>query len=280
MDTFQSWSKSVRGSLEYKFGDRETTSILRILREDLFSSEVANATQSLSFQQINTLNTALMEILSGRPVQYVVGKALFYGRYFKVDSRVLIPRPETEELVHLILSNHQDSRINVIDLCSGSGCIGITLKLERPAWNVYALELSEDALAVSRWNAEKLGADLDFIKANLLEMDVNNFPEVDLIVSNPPYVLESDKSSLDPAITDHEPVEALFVDDAEPLVFYKQIMKLGLMKLKPGGSFYLEINEKYGSELFSLFTCPAINKVDLLTDMQGAKRFLVACTTT
>ena len=216
------------------------------------------------------LEVAMGRLMAGEPVQYILGKAPFYGRYFKVGPGILIPRNETEELVQLILNNHK-GKMKVLDLGTGSGCIAITLALEWVEAEVKAIDISDHALELAKVNAVELKAKLSFAKADLLA-DVLDLGKYDIVVSNPPYVLENERSMMHPNVLNHEPSLALFVPDNNPLQFYKAIVIHAKSHLNPNGYLYVEINEAFGPEVKELMQREGFSGIELYQDLNGKDR--------
>lgn len=185
-----------------------------------------------------------------QPIQYILGATAFCELELNVGPGVLIPRPETEELVHWILQEQGVHPLKVVDLCSGSGAIALALKASRPAWELTAVELSKEALVIANENAEQLDLAVDFIAADVLQDELSGGP-YDIMVSNPPYVRDSERNLMLTNVLEHEPEMALFVPDTDPFLFYKRIAALATKHLKPGGSLYLEINEYLSKELLT-----------------------------
>nr|WP_314603688.1 peptide chain release factor N(5)-glutamine methyltransferase [uncultured Capnocytophaga sp.] len=221
--------------------------------------------------------TPILESLSrNEPIQYILQKAFFYGRDFYVDSNVLIPRQETNELVEEALRLMPlDTPLRVIDLCTGSGCIAITLKAERPLCEVWALDISPQALGVAQRNAQLYQAPIHLLEADLLTL-ASLEGTFDLIISNPPYVRECEKASMAENVLKYEPSLALFVPDAQPLLFYEQIVRLALKHLRKGGYLLLEINQYLSQETFELLCDNGFASVRLLKDLPGNDRMLIA----
>lgn len=223
------------------------------------------------------LHFAVKDLKRGRPLQYILGQAWFFGLTLMVTPDVLIPRPETEELVQLILDEHaaNSDHLSVLDIGTGSGCIAIALKNKRPHFEVTALDISSGALAVATANATANKAEIQFIQGDVLDDDFwNKLPNCDIIVSNPPYIRATEQAAMAQHVVEHEPHTALFVPDNDALVFYRAIGHLALKKLNPGGKLYFEINETLGAETQLLLQELGFNKVRLLQDMQGKNRFL------
>ena len=215
----------------------------------------------------------IKRINANEPVQYILGEAEFYGRKFKVNSSVLIPRPETELLIQEVLKQKNDIS-SVLDVGTGSGCIAITLKLEMSKAQVYTIDVSEKALSVAKENARALNADVNFVQGDFLK-DVSISP-VDVIVSNPPYVKESEKDSMSSNVLLHEPHLALFVSDNDPLLFYKAIAFKSKTLLNPHGKIFVEINEQYGKEVKELFERSNFHTVRIIKDLDGKDRIVSA----
>lgn len=226
--------------------------------------------------RIEHLDEDLARLAAGCPVQYVVGAADFFGRRFAVREGVLIPRPETEELVAWILADEPQAR-RILDVGTGSGCIAATLALELPAAELFAADISERALAVAAENCRALGARATLRRADALTDLPERFPErFDLLVSNPPYVPEPDRAAMHPNVRDHEPPEALFVPDDDPLRFYRAIARAGRRMLAPGGRLYFEIYHRAGDALVRMLSDEGYGALRLRDDMNGKPRMLCA----
>lgn len=215
------------------------------------------------------------DLQNHRPIQYIFGTAYFHGHNFHVDGSTLIPRPETEELVDMIIKDNPGSDLSVLDCGTGSGCIAISLAIGMRFANVEAIDISEDALKVASGNAVALKAKVRFGKQDILDM-----PQVsekyDIIVSNPPYIGECERLSMDSNVLDYEPDTALFVPDNDPLVFYRKIAEFGVTALKPGGRIYYEINSRFPEEMRSMMMKLGYRDISVIRDMQGLYRFLIA----
>ncbi len=212
-------------------------------------------------------------LLTGEPIQYILGEAPFYGRNFLVTRDTLIPRNETEELVHRILKENPKSGLRVLDLGTGTGCIPITLALELKDPEVYALDVSVKALDLARKNAAQLGANVGFLEGDLLGA-IPNLPLFDVLVSNPPYVPLRDKEEMHANVLNFEPHLALFVPDEDPLLFYRAIGSWGQQLLKKGGKLYLEIYENLANELVQLLLSQGYNQVQVHPDLNGKNRMI------
>ena len=214
-------------------------------------------------------------LLTGEPIQYILGEAAFYGRNFLVTRDTLIPRNETEELVHRILKENPKPRLRVLDLGTGTGCIPITLALELKDPEVYALDVSVEALEVARQNALNLGANVQFMEGDLLGA-IPNFALFDVLVSNPPYVPLRDQEEMHANVLNFEPHLALFVPDEDPLLFYRAIGSWGQQLLKKGGKLYLEIYENLADELVQLLLSLGYSQVQVHQDLNGKNR-MISC---
>lgn len=254
--------------LEYAFGTKKYT---HIIEPDYEISE----------EGVSQAQQAFDRMASGEPLQYVIGEAYFYGRRFSVTPSVLIPRPETEILCQSVLSASgvgRDSRI--LDLCTGSGCIAWTLALELPGAEVAAVDISDDALKVaSRQDfSEEISRTAalkpDFIKADVLAAPLAELGQFDVLTSNPPYVMESEKALMRPNVLEHEPELALFVTDEDPLIFYRAVALWASALLKPEGFGIVEINEALGAETAAAFTEAGMVDVNIISDLPGKERFV------
>lgn len=218
----------------------------------------------------------LARLEKGEPVQYVTGEAYFYGTFFKVDPRVLIPRPETAELVDMIVSRFSEaSDLRVLDLCTGSGCVAIALARNLRFPEVVGVDISGGALEVAEENARMLSAsNVTFAKHDVLTWRPGG-ADFDIVVANPPYVLDSERADMEPTVVEWEPAQALFVPDADPLRYYRAIADIALGALKPGGALYLEINPLESQALVSLLEKSGLTDVETVRDIHGRNRFII-----
>jgi protein-(glutamine-N5) methyltransferase, release factor-specific len=232
--------------------------------------------RAMSKEAMAQITPILEALAQDKPLQYILQKAFFYGRDFYVDSNVLIPRQETNELVEEALRLMPlDTPLRVIDLCTGSGCIAVTLQAERPLSEVWALDISPQALGVAQRNAQLYQAPIHLLEADLLTL-ASLEGTFDLIISNPPYVRESERATMAENVLKYEPSLALFVPDAQPLLFYEQIVRLALKHLRKGGYLLLEINQYLSQETFELLCDNGFASVRLLKDLPGNDRMLIA----
>lgn len=222
---------------------------------------------------------AMRRLQKAVPVQYITGEAWFMNEKYYVNPDVLIPRPETEELVDMVLKRKGNSFTGaILDIGTGSGCIAISLAKGLKSKDIYAIDISEKSLAVAAHNADRLSVSIHFIKEDILTSDINLFKEASfgLIISNPPYVCESEKKLMHDNVLNNEPHQALFVKDDNPLVFYETIAKKASKWLEPGGNLIFEINERYGNQLLQLLEGIGYSSVELIKDFNQKDRFVWA----
>lgn len=213
---------------------------------------------------------------AGEPLQYIFGYTLFCGHRIGVEPGVLIPRPETEEMVSLIIRENPGFTGTAADLCTGSACIAIALSLAFPDATVVATDNSDKALQVAAHNISDTGAAVQLSKADILTQEPATLPVSNIIVSNPPYVTESEKKAMHINVLDHEPYEALFVPDADPLVYYRHIIAIADAALAPCGCLWLEVNESYADNTARLLRHDIYRDVKVIEDIRGRKRFVKA----
>ncbi len=232
----------------------------------------------LSGSEMPVMQGAVKRLLNSEPIQYVLGVTEFYGLQIAVGQNVLIPRPETEELVGKIIGGNSGTNLEILDIGTGSGCIALALKEALPMCSITAIDVSVGALSLARKNAKKLNLDIDFRQCNILNTEAcwsTLGKSFHIIVSNPPYVLQKEKKRMADNVLKYEPHLALFVEDTDPLLFYREIMDFARKALKPGGKLYLEINANYAVETASLFGKDIFNSPEILTDLHGKSRFLI-----
>jgi len=262
---------------------REAEQIFFLVLEDVFSiSRIDYALKKqevVSDEIIQVVKNILHELKTNKPIQHILGYGYCYERRFKVTKNVLVPRQETEELINLILQNHRNEDLTVLDIGTGTGCIPISLKLENPSFKMLALDISEHALTVAKENAETLGVDICFLQIDILkEKNWNGYQDLslDIIVSNPPYVRYSEKAQMHKNVLGYDPELALFVDDTDPLVYYRVIILFASEKLKYGGVLYFEINEAFGEEVVLLLSDNNFSNISVVKDLQGKDRIVYA----
>jgi release factor glutamine methyltransferase len=249
------------------------------------AEQVKNKVPYLTCTQLEDLDAITERLKKNEPVQYVLGEAWFAGMKFKVNKNVLIPRPETEELVDWIVKESQksnpesfrDKSQNIIDIGTGSGCIPITLKHQLPEANVSAIDVCSEALFNATENAIKLNTEVDFTLLDFLDEEKwNELHQYDIIVSNPPYVKQSEINTIHERVKEFEPHLALFVPDNDPILFYKKLSDFSMKHLNAGGKLFVEINEALGEAVSNLFRSAGFLNVDLKKDMQGKDRMVMA----
>jgi release factor glutamine methyltransferase len=212
---------------------------------------VLNSAKSLDVKIFQKINEVLTRLKKGEPIQYILGETTFYGLRFEVNPSVLIPRGETEELVDSILKKHKNERLKILDIGTGSGAIAVSIKKNNPQAVVYACDISVEALQTAKKNARINQTEVNFFQHDVLSINPLPFSGFDLIVSNPPYVTEKEKTLMQSNVLDHEPHLALFVPDHDPLKFYRAIALKAIQYLNKGGELWFEINEAFGAELAS-----------------------------
>lgn len=222
------------------------------------------------------IESVVMRLKQNEPIQYILGKAYFYGREFTVTSNTLIPRPETEQLVDMIVDENNANDLKVLDIGTGSGCIAISLALALKFAQVTAIDILTAAIDVAMENARNNKAQVKFLQADALNLGHLGCEPLDIVVSNPPYVCDSEKVLMEPNVLNYEPHSALFVPDDDPLLFYRAIAQYSLRTLKPGGRLYFEINRQFGSETAQMLTELGFDDVVVTRDSFGNNRFVSA----
>jgi release factor glutamine methyltransferase len=235
--------------------------------------------ETISESELLKFSQAVKQLKQHRPIQYILGEADFCGMKLKVNEHVLIPRPETEELVEWIKQEEKDAdhqRLVMLDIGTGSGCIALALKKFFPASSVHAMDVSEQALAVARANSDALQLPLGLARGDILHPQPGAWPSPHVIVSNPPYIRHSEALDMDKNVLEHEPHLALFVPDEDALLFYRAIAAFALHNLAPGGRLYLEINSSKGDEVKQLLESSGFWEVELRKDLSGKDRMVRA----
>ncbi len=259
--------------------DNEKLSLAYIIIDTLFKIDkveiITDRSINLSKSQLKQLTGLIARINENEPIQYILEEAEFFGRKYIVSPAVLIPRNETEELVHLIIKDYKDKKIKVLDVGTGTGCIPITLVKELKLTRAYAIDFDPRVIKIAKQNATKFEVDIDFMMIDVLD---ENFPihGLDVIVSNPPYVKESEKELMKRNVLDHEPVTAIFVDDENPLIFYESIADRALESLKDDGRLYFEINEQFGDKIRFMLEQKGFKNVTVFQDLNGKDRIIRA----
>lgn len=266
------------------YGEREARAMTGISIERTMGytpvDRVLKSGEPVSEFRIGQLNAIIDRLLKEEPLQYILGEATFYGMRIAVNPAVLIPRPETEELVDMIVKQNAGSDLKVLDIGTGSGCIAIALARNLRFADIEGIDISDAALETAAANAAALKANVKFRKADALHIaDRPVTPKWDIIVSNPPYIAWKERGAMSRNVVDHEPQSALFVPDSDPLVFYTAIMRYGAEALRPGGRIYFEINPLFVDDLTaeSRHIFPQA-QIDIVRDMYGRQRFAVIAT--
>ncbi|MEI6817256.1 MAG: peptide chain release factor N(5)-glutamine methyltransferase [Bacteroidota bacterium] len=233
--------------------------------------------ETIDFNELERFNNIIERLKNQEPIQYILGETMFFGLRIMVNEHVLIPRPETEELVDWIIKENKNDNISIIDIGTGSGCIPIALKskMGTSLKSVLAIDVSENALVLAKKNADMNAVSIDFRKVDILDDNAwHSLPLVDLIVSNPPYITKNEMVLMERNVLDHEPHLALFVDDGDALLFYKTILEFAKNKLNDGGKIYFEINESRGEELADFIRDNYHYQTIIKKDLSGKDRML------
>ena len=266
--------------LAQEYDEGEAKAVTRMVYEVRYGLTLSDIYIGKDTQLSLDCQTELEEItkrlMEHEPVQYILGQADFCGRTFHVEPGILIPRPETEHLCRLITKHVAIGSPNrsVLDIGTGSGCIAITLALDIPNSQVTAWDISPIALRVAKGNAEQLGAQVNVVENDMLKQTYQVAPQWDLIVSNPPYICDSEAEQMEANVLDYEPEIALFVPDDDPLQFYRAIAQYGQSALKSGGSLYFEINPLYANPLREMLSMMSSHDIDIKDDQFGKTRFI------
>lgn len=268
----------------------EAHSLFLVVLEELLGYKrtdyILNKQTNVNEADLLKLKNILIDLSNGKPIQYVLKCAEFYGLKFKVNPSVLIPRPETEELVAWILSiynspiaahsNTSNAETTILDLGTGSGCIAIALKKHLPNAQVSAIDISSEALTTAKENAVLNKVAIAFVEDDMLQLSSSKYPKFDVIVSNPPYIKENEKQEMHTNVLHNEPPTALFVSNEQPLVFYEAIADFALKTLKPHGHLFFEINEFLSNEMVGMLKLKSFNNIELKKDINGKYRMLLA----
>jgi release factor glutamine methyltransferase len=266
--------------LKHLYGTEEAKSIFNLSASTIlkvpYNELITKKDSEITDQDSKIILALLDKLKTGAPVQHVLGETVFYGLPIKVNSSVLIPRPETEELVEWVIEKVKSHKKLLLDIGTGSGCIPIALKKNMPDLEVSAIDISSEAIKVAEQNAGINKTDIKFIEADILNYKSDE--EYDIIVSNPPYIRELEKADMHKNVLDFEPHNALFVSDENPLIFYKAIADFAITHLKPNGFLFFEINEYLWSETIDLLLERRFKNIELKKDMQGKDRMIMART--
>lgn len=268
----------MKNSLIPLYGKGETEAIIRIIFHYLkgwnLTDILIHKNEPLSDYIKNEIDIILKRLLTYEPIQYITGEARFHGMMMKVEQGVLIPRPETEQLVDLIIDENRGREdLKVLDICTGSGCIALALARNLPFSQVLAIDFSPVALKIAKENSEILKTKIKIIKADIFEWTTTE--KFDIIVSNPPYVMDKEALQMEKNVLNYEPHEALFVRDDNPLVFYKRITDIAKDSLKENGKLYFEINPMMSGILKQMMGKKRFRNVEIYKDSFGQDRFIV-----
>ncbi len=268
----------LKEGLAGRVAPEEAQAMIRVICEDVFNYDPVDVALRQDSELPDFAPQRIAEIIARlqrhEPLQYIVGSARFHGHRFKVTPAVLIPRPETEQLVDMIVDENPGSDLRVLDMGTGSGCIAISLARALKFAEVDALDISRDALAIARENAAALKVKVRFFESDMLAPQPP--ARYNIIVSNPPYVCWSERETMEHNVLDYEPGQALFVPDNDPLMFYKAIVPYAARSLERGGHLYLEINQRFGNEMSRLLEENGFGEVRIVEDSYGKVRFAVA----
>ena len=267
--------------LSETFDPSESKQLLEILIEEFFGiTKIQLALEpdhKLSESEILKLHWAIRDLLNNKPIQYITGVSCFHDLKLNINESVLIPRPETEELVGLILDNETSGNLRVIDIGTGSGCIALALKKHLFNVHVTAIDNYADVLKIAEGNGLKNNLEIEFKKIDILNSkSCRALSKFDIVVSNPPYVTQSDKKLMQKNVTDYEPDNALFVKDDNPLLFYEAILEFCKSNLNSHGRVYFEISENFGNNMLQLLEQYEFKNAHIYQDIHGKNRFVVA----
>jgi release factor glutamine methyltransferase len=212
------------------------------------------------------------ELKTGKPIQYILGETDFYNCTFKLTSETLIPRPETEELVDLVIKENRGFMGKILDIGTGSGCIAIALAVNLPGTKVTGIDISEGALETAKLNARLNNTNVIFEKADILNIDAHSLESADIFVANPPYIRDAEKKNMAPNVLYFEPHSALFVPDSDPLLYYRAILNFARTRLRTGGKVYFEINEAMGNQMTELLISYGYSGIEIVKDINGRDR--------
>lgn len=269
-------TRATEAKLSGTYGPGEAKAMTRLMYAAVkgwsMTDMIVNGDREASDWLIEKFESILSRLAEGEPLQYIVGEARFYGMDLKVNSSVLIPRQETEELVDLIVRENVGEDLEVLDIGTGSGAIAIALSRNLAFSKVTAIDISGDALEVARENAAQLHARIKFVEADVFSYELQS-ESYDIIVSNPPYVCESEKGEMEQNVLDYEPWRALFVSDEHPLIYYSRITELAMSGLKKGGRIYFEINPRFAEEIKEMLSSCGFVEVKIIEDISHRPRF-------
>lgn len=276
--TIATLARDMQRRLVPVYGEGEAKAMVRLIFHSLkgwsLTDMMIHSDNPASEYLIQKTDEILNRLMKFEPIQYILGEAYFYGMTFKVTPATLIPRPETEELVDMIVKENQGEKdLSVLDIGTGSGAIAIALSRNLPFSEVSAIDISPEALEIAEENAQNLHAQIAFINADVFSF-MPKPGTLDIIVSNPPYIDESEKDDMEPNVVDYEPHQALFVPDRSPLLYYSRITDIAETGLRSNGRLYLEINPRHADELKTNLEKAGFADVTILNDINGKRRFI------
>ena len=276
----QTTIQKIKDTLSSSHSGGEIKNIIRIIFENLKNYSqvdiIMNQDEVLNPFIREKVDLILKRLLNNEPIQYIFNEAYFQGFTLKVTPDTLIPRPETEELVDIIVKENTKSDLHILDIGTGSGAIAIALAKTLKFPVVDAIDISQSAIDIAGENEKALKVKINFMKKDILSVIPPTESSYDIIVSNPPYITNQEKSSMEPNVLDYEPHMALFVPDSDPLLFYKAITHFAIHALNPGGRIYFEINSLFGKETAKLLSDSGFIEVNVIKDMYGLDRFVSA----
>ena len=271
--------QNIRKSLSGFYPDNEISGLVRLLIEHVTKSSMpallSDKNTKITSEEVLKIDKIVERLQRFEPIQYILGETEFYGLPFTVNHDVLIPRPETEELVELILNENKATQPHILDIGTGSGCIAVSLQKHLPNASVKGWDISEKALAVAALNSKSNSVNVSFDQVDILS-DYPTDQYFDIIVSNPPYVLDSEKTDMHANVLDYEPHTALFVADNDPLLFYNRIADVAIQLLTDGGKLYFEINRAKGQETIKMLEYKNFSEIRLIKDISGNDRMVRA----
>jgi release factor glutamine methyltransferase len=283
-NTIRATQSYVKTKLGESFSETEIRKIFKVIICNRLgwsdTDFILNQESRLSESDLLFVRSVINRILKGEPFQYILGETDFFGLTFFCSPSVLIPRPETEELVQEILNAvNRSSSLKIVDLCTGSGCIGISLAKKLPQATLLLTDVSQEALELARKSADLNQVKVEFLTHDIVkEGSFDSFQKhsYDVFVSNPPYIPLDDKAQMKAHVLEHEPEMALFVDDVDPIIFYKEIIKLADKKLEKGGLLFFELHESFGNEVKECIQLFGFEEIEIRNDLQGKSRMLKA----
>ncbi len=271
--------QNVRKSLSQFYPDSEISALVRLLIEHVTKTSMpallSDKNTKITSEEVLKISKIVERLQRFEPIQYILGETEFYGLTFTVNCNVLIPRPETEELVELILNENKGTTPRILDIGTGSGCIAVSLQKHLPKASVTGWDISDKALTVASLNSKNNAVNVAFNRVDILA-DYPDNERFDIIVSNPPYVLDSEKSDMHTNVLDYEPHTALFISDDDPLLFYNRIADVATRLLTKGGKLYFEINRAKGQETVKMLENKQFSNIRLIKDIWGNDRMIRA----